>query len=256
VVKVYQQSFGQGQHIVLIHGWAMHSGIWREFAKELSKFYRVTCIDLPGHGQSEKMDAFTLESISDVLIKSISDEASCWLGWSLGATVALNIAHRYPERCKALIVLAGNPHFIRTDRWPGINVQVLNAFADSLFADSQATLLRFLSLQINGLPDYKDIAKKLKAIVSEYSAPDHQTLEQGLCILKETDLRPALAKLAMPVSAVMGNRDTLVPAETGHKIQQLLPALQLNVIDKAGHVPFLSHQAEVLSIICRFMDTL
>ena len=255
MVKVHQESFGQGQPIILIHGWAMHSGIWRDFAKALSQFYRVTCVDLPGHGQSGKIDAFTLESIAEVLVKSIPEPA-CWLGWSLGASVALHIADRFPARCKALILLAGNPHFIRTDRWPGINIQVLNAFADSLCADSQATLLRFLTLQINGLPDYKDIAKKLKATVSEYPAPDHETLIQGLRILKESDLRPALANLDLPVSAIMGNRDTLVPVETGHKMQQLIPSLELNRIDKAGHVPFLSHQAEVLAIICRFMDAL
>ncbi len=254
MIKIHQESFGQGKPIVLIHGWAMHSGIWRDFAKELGQFYRVTCIDLPGHGQSEKLDSFTLQSISDVLVKSISDEACCWLGWSMGATVALHIAHRFPERCQSLILLAGNPHFIRTDRWPGINLQVLNAFGDSLCADSQATLLRFLSLQINGLPNHKDIARTLKASVSEYAAPDHDTLIQGLRLLKESDLRPALAKLSMPVSTIMGNRDTLVPADTGHQMQQLLPSLQLNMIDKAGHVPFLSHRAEVLSIISRFMD--
>ncbi len=254
MIKIYQQTFGAGKPLVLIHGWAMHSGVWLDFAKLLAKFYQVTCIDLPGHGQSEKLGHFTLETISEVLIRSVPDEASCWLGWSLGSSVALTIANRYPERCSSLILLAGNPHFVRTDRWPGINIQVLNAFADNLSIDSQATLLRFLSLQINGLPNYKELATTLKAAISQYPAPDHDTLLQGLQILKASDLRPALTKLKIPVSALLGSNDTLVPAIVGHDMQQLLPQLELNIIDRAGHVPFLSHQDQVVDIISRFMD--
>jgi pimeloyl-[acyl-carrier protein] methyl ester esterase len=254
MIKIHQETLGEGKSIVLIHGWGMHTGIWRDFARELSESYCVTCIDLPGHGQSEKLDPFTLELISETLVGSVSDEACCWLGWSLGATVVLDIASRFPERCKSLILLAGNPHFIKSDRWPGIRLQALNAFAGSLGVDSQATLLRFLSLQINGLANYKDLAKTLKRTISEYPAPDQETLRQGLRILKEADLRPALAKLSMPVSAILGNRDTLVPAEVGYEMQQLLPELELNIIDQAGHVPFLSHREELLSIISRFMD--
>lgn len=254
VIKIYQETFGTGKPLVLIHGWAMHSGVWLDFAKLLAKSYKVTCIDLPGHGQSEKLDDFTLESISELLIQSVPDQSSTWMGWSLGATVALNIANQFPEHCRSLILLAGNPHFVRTDRWPGINVQVLNAFADNLSADSQGTLLRFLSLQINGLPDYKELARVLKAAILKYPAPDQSTLLQGLQILKATDLRPALAQLKLPVSVLMGANDYLVPAVVGQKMQQLFPELELNCIEGAGHVPFLSHQDQVLDIISRFMD--
>jgi pimeloyl-[acyl-carrier protein] methyl ester esterase len=52
----------------------------------------------------------------------------------------------------------------------------------------------------------------------------------------------------------LGGLDTLVPAAVGEKMQQLLPSLELNVIDRAGHVPFLSHSQETLAVISRFMD--
>ena len=51
MVKIYQYSIGQGPTIVLVHGWAMHSGIWQDFAEQLAKQYQVICLDLPGHGQ-------------------------------------------------------------------------------------------------------------------------------------------------------------------------------------------------------------
>ncbi len=254
MTKIHQQTFGKGKPIVLVHGWAMHSGIWRDFARQLAQNYQVTCIDLPGHGRSEKIDAFTLERISDALINTVSDESSCWLGWSLGATVVLDITRRFPERVNALVLLAGNPSFTQTAQWPGMNVGLLDAFADQLNADCQATLVRFLSLHVNNLPDHKTLLRKLKSAVLECNAPDNETLQGGLEILKHADLRPALSDTSVPVSVILGNRDTLVPVSTGQNIQDLAPEINLNIIDKAGHVPFLSHPQDVLAIISRFMD--
>ncbi len=254
MTKIHQQSFGKGKPIVLVHGWAMHSGIWRDFAGQLAKNYQVTCIDLPGHGRSEKIDSFTLERIGDALINSVSDESSCWLGWSLGATVVLDIANRFPERVNSMVLLAGNPSFTQSAQWPGMNVGLLDAFADKLNEDCQATLLRFLSLQVNNLPDYKTLLRTLKSAVLECNAPDNETLQGGLDILKHTDLRHALSDTSVPVSVILGTWDTLVPVSAGQNMQKLAPEITLNIIDKAGHVPFLSHPQEVLAVISRFMD--
>lgn len=232
----------------------MHSGIWRSFAEKLAQHYQVTCVDLPGHGHSEKIDLFTLERISEALVDTVQEQNACWLGWSLGATVVLDLARRFPERVNALILLAGNAHFTETMDWHGVDVQLLNAFADNLNKDCQATLLRFLALQVNGLADAKALLKELKTAVFECPPPDSDTLQSGLNILKQADLRPALAEINKPVSLILGNRDTLVPVSAGRQMQALCPNMELNIIDKAGHVPFLSHQADTLAIISRFMS--
>ena len=254
MTKIHHQTFGKGKPIVLVHGWAMHSGIWRDFAGQLAQNYQVTCIDLPGHGRSEKIDSFTLELISETLVNVVSDESSCWLGWSLGATVVLDVARRFPERVNSLVLLAGNPAFTQTAQWSGMNVGLLDAFADKLNEDCQATLLRFLSSQVNNLPDYKALLRNLKSAVLECDAPDIETLQGGLDILKHADLRPALADTTVPVSVILGTRDTLVPVSAGQNMQELAPEITLDIIDKAGHVPFLSHPQAVLAIISRFMD--
>ncbi len=263
MTNIHLETYGKGKPIVLVHGWAMHTGIWREFAKQLALNYQVTCIDLPGHGQSEKIDPFTLERISAELVNAIHEQSCCWLGWSLGATIVLDIAARYPERVSALILLAGNPSFpvgatgrspeTQTE-WPGMDVRLLDDFADHLNKNCQATLLRFLSLQVNGMPDHKALLKALKTAVFESDAPDTNTLQGGLAILKQADLRPVLSGLNIPVSLILGGLDTLIPVAVGQKMQQLLPSLELNIIDRAGHVPFLSHSRETLAIISRFMD--
>lgn len=254
MTKIHQQTFGKGKPIVMVHGWAMHSGIWRDFAQQLAQNYQVTLMDLPGHGRSEKIDSFALEQISEALVNAMSDENCCWLGWSLGATVVLDIAHRFPERVNSLVLLAGNPAFTQTVQWSGMAIELLDAFAVKLNEDCQATLLRFLSLQVNNLPDYKTVLRTLKSAVLECDAPDNETLQGGLQILKYEDLRPALANTSVPVSVILGTLDTLVPVSAGQNMQALAPGITLNRIDRAGHVTFLSHPQAVLAIISRFMD--
>jgi pimeloyl-[acyl-carrier protein] methyl ester esterase len=304
MTKIHQETYGSGKPIVLVHGWAMHTGIWRDFAKQLAKHYRVTCIDLPGHGQSEALQTFTLEQISELLARNVDAGPACWLGWSLGATVVLDFAKRFPEHCSALILMTGNPHFTqvkmpsktisqsrnvtqqaeleffrssfdtlstnekivpmeensvlsisdKTSQWPGMKIELLDSFAASLQENCQATLLRFLSLQVNGLQDYKKLIKELKTAVAEYPAPNQATLQGGLEILKNADLRAVMGELTMPMLSILGAKDALVPVAVGECLQTLSPNMTVKVIDKAGHAPFLSHPNEVTELMSDFIE--
>ncbi|MGJ0489935.1 pimeloyl-ACP methyl ester esterase BioH [Methylobacter sp.] len=253
MTKLHSETLGQGKPIVLVHGWAMHSGVWRDFARALAQHYQVTCIDLPGHGRSDKISPFTLEQISAALASSLPEQPCCWLGWSLGATVVLDIAERFPERVNSLILLAGNPLFVQAETWPGMDARLLGMFADGLGKNCQATLSRFLALQVSGLADYKVLLKELKESVFERDAPDTLILQGGLDILTQSDLRPAMSRLKCPVSAILGGKDMLIPVSVGKQLLQLNAGCEVNILDKAGHVPFLSHQQEVLTIISRFL---
>ncbi|MGZ8187979.1 MAG: pimeloyl-ACP methyl ester esterase BioH [Methylosarcina sp.] len=264
--KIHQQTFGEGKSIVLVHGWAMHSGIWRKFAEKLAERYRVTCIDLPGHGLSQTVTPFSLKQISTALNAEIENPQCCWLGWSLGATVVLDLVVHFPERVSSLILLAGNPKFTRsyyspvsgnahfTGAWPGMDAQLLDTFSSRFANNAQSALFNFLALQVHGLAETKTLLKELKAAVYSCESPDLETLRQGLRILREADLRPDLAKLNMPALAIFGGKDALIPADVGHEMQQLLPQLQLAVLEKAGHVPFLSYPSELVAVISRFME--
>ena len=59
MTNIHYTRVGTGKTIILIHGWAMHSGIWQTFAEQLAQHYKVLCIDLPGHGYSEKITPFS-----------------------------------------------------------------------------------------------------------------------------------------------------------------------------------------------------
>jgi len=249
MTKIHKEVYGQGPSIVLIHGWAMHTGIWREFAQQLGQYFQVTCLDLPGHGLSETVEPYDLKGISRALIKAMPETPVCVLGWSLGASVAIELAVQYPQRIKALVLLAGNPRFIEEDGWAGVKQKMLGEFANNLQLNCQLTLIRFLALQVNSLSNGKELLKQLKQAIQECEAPTEQVLQSGLDILQNADLRPALRDLTCSVTVIQGDKDSLIPLQVSQNIKDLKPESNINIIKGAGHVPFLSHQSQVIDII-------
>jgi len=236
----------------------MHSGIWRDFAQQLAQYYQVTCIDLPGHGRSDSITPFTLSAVTDAIVAALTDEHYYWLGWSLGASVVLDVAQRYPERLDAMILIASNPCFTQQMAhgqivWPGMPADRLDQFAQQLTENCAATLLRFLLLQVQGLADTKQLAKSLKIAASECATPNASSLQGGLAILKQADLRTALAMTNKPILALLGGKDALVPKALASAMQQLQPRLQVHCIEQAAHAPFLSHSETTLALITQFI---
>lgn len=252
MINIHTEVYGQGQPLVLIHGWSMHSGIWRQFAQNLAQHYQVICVDLPGHGQSDTITPYELEQITEELMVAIPAQTFHVLGWSLGATVAMDMASRFPDRVINLLVLAGNPCFVQNDDWPGMKPEILQSFADNLTLSCQTTLMRFLALQVNGLSNGKALLKQLKQAVLECDPPAVSVLQGGLEILRNRDLTDSLQGTRCPVVFILGDKDTLIPVQSSEKLQQLKPTAQIHVLQNAGHVPFLSHQQQIIEIITGF----
>jgi pimeloyl-[acyl-carrier protein] methyl ester esterase len=251
---IHVETFGSGKPLVLVHGWAMHSGVWLDFAKDLANTNKIICVDLPGHGKSGLVSPYNLATIAKALTETIEDKACAWLGWSLGVQVALQVATDFPERVDKLVLLAGTPCFVAKAQWLGMDEKVLDNFAASLMRDCRETLMRFLALQTKGLADHAEILRELKHAVLTYGLPSLETLQAGLQILKTADLRAEFAELKAPVAAILGQLDTLVPVLAGRKMQALRPNLDLTCLDRAGHVPFLTHRSAVVEAVRRFIE--
>ncbi|MGY6274716.1 pimeloyl-ACP methyl ester esterase BioH [Methylomonas sp. MgM2] len=251
--RIHMEVYGQGKPLVLIHGWAMHSGVWRDFAQRLARHCQVICVDLPGHGRSDEIGSFTLESVRDALLQSLPFERFNLLGWSLGATAAMAMAEHAPERVYNLLVLAGNPRFLKSDDWPGVKPEILDGFVESLNADVAQTLIRFLALQVNGVAHGKQLLQTLKKAVQACPAPRSEILQAGLEILKTSDLRDFILRNHLPVKVIVGDRDTLIPLATVRRIREINPKIEVEILESAGHAPFLSHPEQLIAII---IDTL
>ena len=249
MIRIHKEVYGHGRPLVMLHGWAMHSGVWRSFAQQLAAHRQVICLDLPGHGRSGQLADYTLEAIADVLCKAIQLEEFSVLGWSFGGLVAIEMANRFPLQVASLSMLASNPKFANSADWAGVKPEVLDGFAAQLSINTRQTLLRFLALQVSGLPDGKPLLQSLKQAVMECEAPSVSALQEALQILKYCDQRSKLQQYQGPVTLIQGDKDPLVPLTGVLGMQQIQPAIAVHVLERAGHVPFLSHSRQLLAIL-------
>lgn len=247
---------GEGRDLVMLHGWGMNSSVWSDFAHDLAKEYRVTLIDLPGHGHSPYLGQESLAGWTDACL-DVAPERAVWLGWSLGSMIALQAAHRAPERVDGVMVVAGMPRFVQADDWPhAMAPRTLDLFIQALGDDHGKTLERFLALQMLGSDLAQETLRRLKSRLRERPDPHPQALEQGLDLLKSADLRPELGELACPTAWLYGDRDTLAPAKASGLLADWLPKVVTEVIPGAAHTPFLSHPAETRRAVSRFLEQL
>jgi len=93
---LHVESVGGGPPLVLLHGWAMHSGIWGPLVARLAKRFRVHAVDLPGHGHSALPGPFTLDGALAAASAAFRNERRplTIVGWSLGGLVAMRWARQ------------------------------------------------------------------------------------------------------------------------------------------------------------------
>ncbi|MGV6827316.1 MAG: pimeloyl-ACP methyl ester esterase BioH [bacterium] len=243
---------GSGPDLVMIHGWGMNHRVWQNAMPLLRERYRVHAVDLPGHGNSLlDGDHCTLEDWARQVLDVVPESAT-WLGWSLGAQIALQAALLEPTRVTGLLLVSGTPKYVADEQWttalPGDQLQ---SFYTTLEADPLKTLLGFLTVQIPAGKQASSLLKRLRQSMFEVSVPQRKALAAGLDILRTTDLRTQLAALKCPRLWILGGRDRLVPVALEENLKHLDPESKVAVIDRAGHAPFLSHPEECLQLMER-----
>ncbi|GMR20840.1 MAG: pimeloyl-ACP methyl ester esterase BioH [Gammaproteobacteria bacterium] len=256
-MTIYVEQHGAGQDLLLLHGWGLHGGIWSPVLAELVKHYRVTVVDLPGHGRSHHESFGKDATLTDIAktVKEVIQGPAVWLGWSMGGMVALAAARQWPDEVRGLILVATTPRFVVTEDWPSaVAADVLQQFGEQLASDYRRALLRFISLQLGAGPRQRLLLKLLRAELFRFPAPSAGALESGLELLRQSDLRRQIGAIAQPACVIHGERDRLVPVQAGRYLAQQLADATSLVIAEAGHAPFLSHPSDFMDAIQGFMS--
>lgn len=239
--------------IVLLHGWGMNARVFDALAARLAGGFDVHAADLPGHGGRAPLAANTLAAWADDLAHTVPDGATL-VGWSLGGQVALRAAIDHPQRIARLVLLATTPRFVAGAGWAhGIAAADLDAFGAALLTDPEATLLRFLSLQTRGMDDQRALLQQLRQTLFAAQPADPAALAAGLDILRTTDLRAELPRIAQPTLVLHGALDTLTPPGAGASLAAALPHAQHVAIARAAHAPHLSHPEAVAAALGGFV---
>ncbi|ALE52059.1 alpha/beta hydrolase [Candidatus Thioglobus autotrophicus] len=227
---LYSNTIGTGKDLVLLHGWGFNSELFNELVARYKSQYRITVIDLPGHGRSSEVVGGLDEWCNEII--KILPNNPILLGWSLGGLLAINIATKI--RISQLILLASSPNFVQNEHWQfGIDADNFRQFSDTLQLNPSKGLKRFVSLQTQDKTQIKNLSRSIDALPASTTA-----LNQGLEILLNTDLTQQFLALSIDKSIILGEKDTLVPSTIAHWYQQ--QGVDTTVLN-SGHIPFL-HQ--------------
>ena len=275
-MSLHIESVGAGPDLVLLHGWAMHSGIWREVRSELAQHFCLHLVDLPGHGFSPgfspadvsgshaSMLERTVEMIMDIL------PANCIVcGWSLGGQVAIELALRDPVRIAKVALISTTPSFVKRKdggndshdspgqpEWLwGTDAAALQLFTRNLRRDCRTTLQRFLTLQVSGGSDTASELTWLRDSLFERGDPDEASLAAGLQILLSADLRKKIKDISQLVLLFHGENDVITHPDAARWMNRQLQNSKLIMLRNCGHVPFLSYPGQFINGMVRFSRT-
>ena len=243
---------GSGPPLVLLHGWAMHGGIFAPLVQRLRGARTLYRVDLPGHGRSRDCAVpLQLEACAQAIAAVVPPAP--WCGWSLGGLVALHAAATRPAQVPALAMVCASPRFVRGVDWPhGVSAEIFGDFAQGLREDYRGTLDRFVALEAFGSDHAREEIRAMRDALFARGEPTAGVLAEGLDLLQAADLRHLLPGLRVPSLWLAGRRDRLVDPRAMAAAADRAPDAAVAVIEHAGHAPFLSHADEVARQLLAF----
>jgi len=256
---LYGESSGHGAPLVLLHGWGMNLRVFDGLCARLAARYAVTALDLPGHGRSSWPSGCSSADVLALIAAAVPPQATL-IGWSLGGQLALELALAFAatqgarRAVRRLVLIATTPRFMQTDGWDhGLASATLQRFAGALEHDAEHTLDEFIDLQVRGSRSAAEVRAALCAALDAHGRAALPALRAGLTLLADTDQRERARQIAIPVLVIAGQHDRVVPLAATQALAALLPRSQLQVVQRAGHAPFLSHTEAVGAAVLDFL---
>lgn len=254
---------GEGQPLVLVHGLSGAASNWTELAPLLAERRRVLIPELPGHGGSAPLPAAaTLNGYADRLRLVAEAEGMLpapFVGHSLGGSVALRTALRWPDDVSA-VVLAASAGISSSTRWaqfwlaffgktkPGRRI----APHRSLVARSP--LLRYPVFGRWGASDPAALSER--AVEGLLAGPElHTDTVSAARALVRDDPRQDLDGVRCPCLVLWGARDNQVPVDDAFQYARRLRA-PLRLIADCGHLLVAERPDACRDAIEEFLDGL
>src|SRR5215207_7642067 len=111
-LNIYYEIHGTGQPLVLLHGAYMTIDLMGEIVPALAESRQVVAVELQGHGHTADIDRpLSYELMADdiaALIEHLAFEKADLFGYSMGGSVALQVAIRHPEVVRKLVVASAS----------------------------------------------------------------------------------------------------------------------------------------------------
>jgi len=233
-IESINKSMGEGENVFFLHGLGGNIYNWAYQTKYFSETNNVVSLELPGHGRSSGKGGSTIEYYTD-LIRQFFDvmelDNIVIVGHSMGGVVSLDFSFKYPERVKALVLIATSAKF----DIPTQKLMELKNDMESIFGSL-------------------DKAKeKMKDIDERLVTNDMMVLLGDVMAIKKYDGTSHLSELTMPTLVIGGADDVLAPVAYSEQLHGSIKNSELKIIENAGHMVMVEAPQEFNAVLEEFL---
>jgi pimeloyl-ACP methyl ester carboxylesterase len=218
-IEMYYELCGQGEPLVLLHGFMGAGSNWNPFKSDLAREYRLIVPDLRGHGRSTNpsMEFTFRQSALDLfaLLDRLEIKRFKAIGMSAGGKTLLHMATQQPERVEAMVLVSATPYFPESAR------AIMRQVTAEGRSDEEWRLMR--EWHKHGDEQIRALWRQGNAFKDSYDDMNFTP--------------PYLSTITAQTLIVHGDRDPFYPVDIALEMYKAIPASYLWVIPNGGHGP-------------------
>ncbi|HEX3584663.1 MAG TPA: alpha/beta hydrolase [Candidatus Angelobacter sp.] len=253
--RVVYSEGGKGEPVLLLHGFGASADNWNRFAARLKKRYRVVAPDLPGWGQSTRLEAESygyakqLERLRQ-FVTQLGFKRFHVVGHSMGGFMASAYAARYPEQILTVGLIA--PHGIKEPESSEL-AQSVAAGDNWLVARSVPEFDRLLS-KIFAQRPY--IPKPVFKVLAQHAIRNSAKSARIFAEMQTNDppLVKSLAQIKAPALIIWGDQDRVLHVSCSEVFHQGISNSELLVLPGIGHMPLVENARECAKVWMKFVE--
>ncbi|HUT55977.1 MAG TPA: alpha/beta hydrolase [bacterium] len=254
--KICYLDEGQGEAMVLVHGWAGNAWNWESVFGPLSEHHRVVVVDLPGHGKSGCPEGFgyTMPGLADLVVQVMDElkiEKATVAGSSMGGAVTAWVAIRHPDRVDRLILVDAAGTGIQNN---------LMKMAGHLMTPSTVIPLIHLVFPVNEKRQAAvPVSERKRVVLAEelYASGRKKcaalALARTMKSISKDVVDDRLAAVTAPTLVIWGSDDGLLPRAAGEFYRDHIPGATMVIVPGGNHTPMQWQPDEFLRVVNEFM---
>ena len=255
--KVVYLEGGQGQPLLLLHGFGADKDNWTRVAHYLTPRFHVYAIDLPGYGESTKPSpeqsriADQVSYVSQIAAALGLDRFDLG-GNSMGGWIAGAYAAAHPEQVGSLWLLA--PAGVSTAQDSDLVKIVKSGGHVPLIARTPAEYGELLDFVFVHRPF---VPHAVITVLAQHANENYDFNQKVFArLVKDAPLEPQVKNLSTPALIVWGDHDRALHYSGAEVLHRLMPNSQVIIMPDMGHLPMLEAPAQSAADYIKFRDSL
>ncbi|WP_344796373.1 alpha/beta hydrolase [Litoribacillus peritrichatus] len=254
---------GQGEVILMIHGFGANKDNWLRFAKEFKGKYRIIAPDLPGFGESTILENISYDAVPQAkrlqqFLKALAIDKVHIVGNSMGGYIAGNFSALYPESVKTTWLL--NPLGVQGAEPSEMFNAILEGKQPYVLPRNESEFRLLLSKVFVNMPFTPDFA--IRALSNDFQKHYSSNEQIALEIHKEKDntivfkhpINEVLKQHSNPLLVIWGDQDKILSPDGLRAMKDNIPTATTVMMKDMGHAPMIENPSLTADIVKDFLS--